>query len=182
MLPTFKLSIERWRFNKDFGVWVSNKGNFRNKYKKPLPKRINQSGYVSIKVDCTSRNVMYAHRLVMLTWRPTDEAENLTVDHLDHNKRNNAVDNLEWVTAVENRKRAAADHLTSEEEKELYDIEEKYIKVNGIILTIDDFCKLIQNNAVKKKLLDRLNILRKKEQNGKPHETFSKYGYTIELA
>lgn len=45
----------------------------------------------------------------MLTWRPIPDAENLTVDHLDHNKRNNTVYNLEWVTLEENRTRAQED-------------------------------------------------------------------------
>ena len=47
----------------------------------------------------------------MLTWRPTANAELLTVDHLDHNKRNNALNNLEWVTLEENQRRAEADHI-----------------------------------------------------------------------
>jgi hypothetical protein len=51
----------------------------------------------------------------MLTWRPTDDAENLTVDHLDHNKRNNSVDNLEWVTQEENLRRASVDLLPDNE-------------------------------------------------------------------
>jgi hypothetical protein len=47
----------------------------------------------------------------MLTWKPTPEAEKLTVDHLDHNKRNNALSNLEWVTKEENERRADADYV-----------------------------------------------------------------------
>jgi hypothetical protein len=54
---------------------------------------------------------LLVHRVVMLTWRPTANAEHLTVDHLDHNKRNNAIDNLEWVTLEENQRRAEADHI-----------------------------------------------------------------------
>lgn len=37
--------------------------------------------------------------------------KDLTVDHLDHNKRNNSVSNLEWVTKEENLHRAQIDHL-----------------------------------------------------------------------
>ena len=37
--------------------------------------------------------------------------DKLTVDHLDHNKRNNSVENLEWVTRAENMRRARADYI-----------------------------------------------------------------------
>lgn len=47
----------------------------------------------------------------MLTWKPTPEAEKLTVVHLDHSKRNNVVSNLEWVTETENKSRAHRDFL-----------------------------------------------------------------------
>ena len=49
----------------------------------------------------------------MLTWKPTPEAEQLTVDHLDHNKRNNALYNLEWVSRGENLKRARRDFCST---------------------------------------------------------------------
>lgn len=54
---------------------------------------------------------MLLHRLVMLTWKPTPEAEMLTVDHLNHNKRDNSLDNLEWVTVEENQVRATRDQV-----------------------------------------------------------------------
>lgn len=119
MLPTIKIKFERWKFNKDYGVYVSTHGRFRNRDKADLPIKINQKGYCCVKVDCTTCKTMLAHRLVMLTWRPTDEAENLTVDHKNHNKRDNSLDNLEWVTYEENIKRAEMDYFINEEIKDI---------------------------------------------------------------
>lgn len=105
----FIFKIERWKYNKTYQVWVSTEGRFRNKSKVDLPIKMGNRGYCYVKVDCASCQYMLAHRLVMLTWRPTPDAENLTVDHLDHNKRNNALSNLEWVTREENQERATND-------------------------------------------------------------------------
>ena len=47
------------------------------------------------------------HRLLMNTFKPNDDANTLTIDHVDGDKRNNSLSNLEWVTAQENIHRAA---------------------------------------------------------------------------
>lgn len=46
---------------------------------------------------------MYVHRLVMLAFHGKSD---LTVDHLNMNKQDNRLENLEYVTVVENTKRA----------------------------------------------------------------------------
>ena len=104
-------SVERWKWNPTFGIYVSTKGRFRNQDKKDIPIQIGDNGYCMVYCGGTVHRHLSAHRVVMLTWRPTDNAENLTVDHLDHNKRNNALDNLEWVTVDENQRRASADYI-----------------------------------------------------------------------
>src|SRR5699024_9775160 len=43
--------------------------------------------------------------LVMNTFNPTSD-ESLQINHIDGNKENNEVSNLEWVTAIENTKHA----------------------------------------------------------------------------
>ena len=108
-------SIERWKWNPDFGIYVSNKGRFKNSDKKLIPIQIKEGGYCSVYCGGSVHHQMLAHRVVMLTWRPTANAENLTVDHLDHNKRNNSLDNLEWVSEEENLRRAKADLVVSVE-------------------------------------------------------------------
>lgn len=104
-------SIERWKWNPDFGIYVSNKGRFRTRDKRDVPIQISEGGYCVVYCGGTIHKHMSAHRVVMLTWRPTANAENLTIDHLDHNKRNNALTNLEWVTREENVRRAEADYI-----------------------------------------------------------------------
>ena len=106
ILPTFNFNIERWKWNKEYRVYVSNMGHFRDEHKCLMKAMISKDGYISIK---TPVGIKTAHRLVMLTWRPIPNAEALTIDHLDHNKRNNSVMNLEWVSQEENQRRAEND-------------------------------------------------------------------------
>ena len=108
ILPQFFIKVEKWKWNKEYRGFVSNLGNFKNEHKQLLPVKINQRGYCLIKTEC---GLKLAHRIVMLTWKPIPNAEELTVDHLNHNKRDNSVDNLEWVTKEENWKRAAEDYI-----------------------------------------------------------------------
>ena len=111
IFPTLHIEFEKWKFNKEYGVWVSNFGNFKDIHKRPIPKKIySQNGYVSVKTKHGNR---MAHRLVMYTWCPIEDREAFTVDHLDHNKRNNRVDNLEWVSQAENIIRANDDIVAS---------------------------------------------------------------------
>ena len=111
ILPTISLRIERWKFNKDYGVYVSTLGHFKDRHKRLLPIKINDRGYCLVKTEAPKQPWKLAHRIVMLTWKPIPDAENLTVDHLDHNKRDNSLANLEWVTRKENLQRAAADYM-----------------------------------------------------------------------
>lgn len=111
IFPTLHIEFEKWKFNKEYGIWVSNFGNFKDIHKRPIPKKIySQNGYVSVKTKHGNR---MAHRLVMYTWCPIEDREAFTVDHLDHNKRNNRVDNLEWVSQAENVMRAKDDIVAS---------------------------------------------------------------------
>ena len=119
MFPTISLRIERWKFNKDYGVYVSTLGNFKDRHKRRLPIKVGFNGYCWVQTEASNPWVL-THRLVMFTWKPIPDAERLTVDHLNHNKRDNSLNNLEWVTKEENIRRAKRDYikLVNPEEEE----------------------------------------------------------------
>ena len=109
-----RIQIERWRWNRQYGVWVSNMGNFRNRKKQPISLKISQKDYMMVPI---SDSYKPAHRLVMLTWCPIPNSEKYTVDHKNHNKRENNYKNLEWVTEEENQKRAREDLIVMEQDR-----------------------------------------------------------------
>lgn len=84
---------------------VSNTGFIRNKTTKYILKgRETFNGYlqVSLKIDEKNKFInKYVHRLVAQFW-----LENINnkeeVNHIDGDKKNNNIANLEWVTAKEN--------------------------------------------------------------------------------
>lgn len=113
ILPTITINIERWKWNKKYRVFVSNRGRVKNIDGEILKPKTTKRGYLAVRVK--AKKAIFIHRLVMETWRPIPNPEEMTVDHLDHNKRNNDIRNLEWVTEKENHKRAINDQLVEKE-------------------------------------------------------------------
>lgn len=113
ILPTITINIERWKWNRKYRVFVSNRGRVKNIDGKVLKAKTTSTGYLAVRV--AAKKAMFIHRLVMETWHPISNSEEMTVDHLDHNKRNNDIRNLEWVTEKENRERATRDQLIEKE-------------------------------------------------------------------
>lgn len=109
ILPTIRINIERWKWNKTFEVYVSTMGRVKNRSKMLIPPKTTCHDYLCFYIPHI-RKFISAHRLVMLTWQPRSDAEFLTVDHINHNKRDNSLYNLEWVTTEENLRRAVNDY------------------------------------------------------------------------
>lgn len=105
MLPKLHFSIERWRKNIEYGVWVSNQGNVKLiKNRKLLEPRINETGYCMV---FTELGVIAVHRLVAYTWLGGKRNAKYNIDHINSNKRDNSVKNLRWVTKEINLEYAA---------------------------------------------------------------------------
>ena len=49
---------------------------------------------------------LYAHRMVAETFIPNNDLLKDCVNHIDGNKLNNSINNLEWVTKGENNRHA----------------------------------------------------------------------------
>lgn len=106
--PRFHITIERWKFNEQYKVWVSNQGNVLDENKNPIKRMTSNQKYMIFKIN---GSLVQAHRLVLMTWQPRKDMDKLTVDHINSNPRDNRLCNLEWVTGEENRRRAQENHI-----------------------------------------------------------------------
>lgn len=83
---------------------ISNLGRCYNKaFDKLMSIHDNGAGYKMYVLSKLARANNYIHRLVARHFLPNPEGKKY-VNHIDHDKSNNVVSNLEWVTAKENTK------------------------------------------------------------------------------
>lgn len=92
---------------------ITEKGEIINKRNgKKVKPQPNGKGYLRVSIGGKMR---FVHRLVAEKYVPNPENKP-QVNHKDGNKLNNSVENLEWVTNMENRQHAVKNllHLTGE--------------------------------------------------------------------
>lgn len=83
---------------------ISNLGNFRSKkymFNKKL--KTTSAGYKEATVKVKGKNISHKiHRLVLFAHNPVEGMNKLWVNHKNHNRGDNRLENLEWVTPREN--------------------------------------------------------------------------------
>ncbi len=97
---------EIWKTITDFDKYeVSNLGNVRRQTKKGyhlLKPHVNAGGYYFVRLSKDGKAKNYTiHRLVANAFIPNPDDEPI-INHIDENKLNNKVDNLEWCSAQYN--------------------------------------------------------------------------------
>ena len=148
---------EIWKEIKDYPNYqISNLGRVKNK-KRILKQYCNDKGYlyVSLSKD-NKRKFVRVHRLVAMTFIPN--INNLPeVNHIDENKTNNYVTNLEWINHIENVRYGTGIIKANES---------SYVKVaqydlNGNEIKIWNSCKEIKEKYRNIHLWEALNGRRK---------------------
>ena len=109
---------------------------FSMKTKKKLSPYVSDNGYMKIKIN---KKILYVHRLVAQTY--IENPKNLPqVNHIDCNKLNNKIENLEWVTNAKNANHRANEWLI----KDIKSGEERIVK------NLHIFC--LENNLPKSQM------------------------------
>lgn len=116
---------EKWKIIKEYDRYsVSNLGRIKNnKSGQIISARKARNGY--LRVDLRKGNIKYekptvksVHRLVAEAFIKRLSGKNY-VNHIDGNKENNHVNNLEWVTSKENTKHAIEYGLMNPDYKDM---------------------------------------------------------------
>ena len=99
--------MEIWKPIKNYedSYEISNLGNVKSlNYgntgtSRLLKLRKDKYGYLNVELNKNGkRKVFKVHRLVLMTFMPIEGMESLQVNHIDENKLNNTLENLEWCT------------------------------------------------------------------------------------
>jgi hypothetical protein len=100
-----------------FGISLRKDGKKYTHKSQIIKHFITNNGYciVPLKRDVCKKKLI--HRLVLESFSPTDNMDELDVNHIDGNKQNNKLDNLEWCTKKENMNHARNIGLWSPEKR-----------------------------------------------------------------
>jgi hypothetical protein len=131
---------------------ISNYGNIRRIFKKGIKKlkpSEDKDGYYYVKL-CKNNKQKHkrVNRLVMITFNNISNCENMQVNHIDGNKHNNSISNLEWCSQLQNLEHAFKNNLIITrkviclETKEVYkSIREAGRKTNSNFRRIVECCQ-----------------------------------------
>jgi len=139
-------TIERWKYNKRYNLYVSTLGRIKHK-KVIIEPQINTSGYCVLPHDYAVEGLSsLVHRLVLETFKGKSD---LTVDHLNSNKRDNRLCNLEYVSQEENQRRAKIKRAFDNHATEITQAEvQKIIKAQEKQNVSNSMTFLMRNNIL----------------------------------
>lgn len=109
--------VKTSKYNLKYNYYVTKTGKIYSEYsKKFLSAQLDKDGYEKVRLISTdgARHRYSVHRLVLENYNPVDGMETLQVNHIDGDKQNNNLNNLEWVTCQENILHAYKNNLHSQ--------------------------------------------------------------------
>ena len=121
--------------------YIEQHSKFGNTFMRYIPEKYlslkDIRGYKNVGLSLNGKvKTEQLHRLILKTFYPCDNMDNLQVNHIDGSKENNNLENLEWVSASENMKHAHKMGLISQKgtknpsnkltEQDVLDIRNKY--------------------------------------------------------
>ena len=124
---------EVWKEIEDSHYLVSNYGRVKNIVKNNILAGKRDTGYVRYEITKNdgSRKTYLAHRLVMCAFKQIDlEDKSGVVNHINGDKMDNRLENLEWVTKSDNMLKAYYETKTNSKTRPIiqYDLNMNFIK------------------------------------------------------
>ena len=137
--------INPWYYvSKDGRMFSAAKGNDL----KEMTAYIDSKGYASVGLVTDHGTKQFrVHRIVLATFNPRPDMYELDIDHINAQKADNRLENLEWVTNAENMQRAAAIGITAQKTSQKAPDEDiiKIIELANKGYSDEDISKMLDN-------------------------------------
>lgn len=101
------VKIIHCRYDLKYDYYANDNGSIYSKFSnKTLNWSLDKDGYAKVRLMSTDgkRHRYSVHRLILENFNPIDGMDKLQVNHIDGNKLNNNLNNLEWVTPSDNNR------------------------------------------------------------------------------
>lgn len=99
-----KKLIKNCKYDLKYNYYITDDGKvWSEKTNRFLSTHLDKDGYVKVRlVSFDGRHTYSVHRLLLENFKPIDNMDKLQVNHIDGDKTNNHLSNLEWTTCKEN--------------------------------------------------------------------------------
>ncbi|MBO3356150.1 HNH endonuclease [Clostridium perfringens] len=127
------INIENIKETEIKNIFASKEGFILNRFGHVLKGSTNRDGYKNVTLSFDGKQKSFlVHRIILKTFQPNNNYSKLDVNHIDGNKKNNSLENLEWCTRSENVIHAFKTGLQNNVAGKLVvnkDMEKKFIKM-----------------------------------------------------
>ena len=112
--------IENCKHELKYPYYVTEDGHVWSEYSQKFIRELpDKNGYLKVRLSSIDlpkgkQHAYSVHRLVLENFNPADGMEHLQVNHIDGDKTNNSITNLEWTTCEENISHAIKNNLRAQ--------------------------------------------------------------------
>lgn len=145
-LPEIK---DYYTINSDGKIYSDNSGLMKTRNKGDTDYQI-----INFQTIDNKKKTYRVHRLVLMAFNPVMNFDELEVNHIDGNKKNNSLSNLEWCTSSENKIHAFNNGLSEARKGENSNFS-KLAKED-----IDLIFELRKNKLTQREIAERVNCSR----------------------
>ena len=154
--------IKNCKHELKYPYYVTEEGEVYSEFsQKFLAQSYDKNGYLKVRMSSTDlpngkQHLYSVHRLVLENFSPVENMINLQVNHIDGDKTNNNITNLQWVTCKENIHHAIENNLRAKINGSAKLSENDVIEIIERLLSKESYSSICKDFGVHEETIARI--------------------------